>query len=179
MDEGVTLRPPPVCTGRGGRWCTHGVGTAYAPCSPVGLHAPCLGASLMASCLSPTGKSGLQQTKKIRGWEVRLSRASAADCAGLCSAPTAAASVCDWSRTSREVQRFVRMADCFTRRFLWYFRPWQVSRQTVDRRWENCSVSVSGIICSFFPSVRAVGVAALPCPGGQVAWCSRRHSSSL
>ena len=44
----------PVCTGRGGRWCTHGVGTAYAPCSPVGLHAPCLGASLMAYCLSAT-----------------------------------------------------------------------------------------------------------------------------
>ena len=39
MDDGVTLRPPPVCTGRGGRWCTHGVGNAYAPCSPVALHA--------------------------------------------------------------------------------------------------------------------------------------------
>ena len=50
----VTLRPPPVCTGRGRRWFTHGAGTAYAPCSPVFLHAPCLGASWKASCLSPT-----------------------------------------------------------------------------------------------------------------------------
>ena len=31
----VSLRPPPVCTGRGGRLFTHGAGTAYAPCSPV------------------------------------------------------------------------------------------------------------------------------------------------
>ena len=54
VDDGVTLRPPPVCTGRGGRLSTQGVGTAYTPCSPVFLHAPCLGASSMASCLSPT-----------------------------------------------------------------------------------------------------------------------------
>ena len=57
MNEGVTLRPPPVCTGRGRRLCTHGVGTAYTPCSPVCLHAPDMGASFMASCLSPTSKS--------------------------------------------------------------------------------------------------------------------------
>ena len=31
---------------------THGVGTAYAPCNPVVLHAPKQGASSMALCLS-------------------------------------------------------------------------------------------------------------------------------
>ena len=50
-------RAPPVCTGRGGRLFTHGVGTAYAPRILVCLHAPDMGASFMASCLSPTSKS--------------------------------------------------------------------------------------------------------------------------
>ena len=40
------------CTGRGGRLCAHGAGTACAPCSPVALHAPSMGASSMAYCLS-------------------------------------------------------------------------------------------------------------------------------
>ena len=52
MDDRVTLRPPTVCTDRGVRWFSHGVGTVYTPCSPVGLHAPDLGASSMASFLS-------------------------------------------------------------------------------------------------------------------------------
>ena len=38
MDNRVALQPPPVCS-RGGRWFTHGVGTANTPCSPVALHA--------------------------------------------------------------------------------------------------------------------------------------------
>ena len=38
VDNGVALRPPLVCTGRGGRWFTHGVGTAYTPCILVGLN---------------------------------------------------------------------------------------------------------------------------------------------
>ena len=36
----------------GGRWVTHGVGTAHAPCSPVVLHTPEMGAYSMAPCLS-------------------------------------------------------------------------------------------------------------------------------
>ena len=39
-NNGVTLRPPPVCTRRCGRWWTHGVGTVYNPCILVGLHVP-------------------------------------------------------------------------------------------------------------------------------------------
>ena len=39
---------------------THGVGTAYAPCSPVALHAPDMGASSMASCLSNVARTRLQ-----------------------------------------------------------------------------------------------------------------------
>ena len=38
---------------------THGVGTAYTPCSVVGLHAPCLGASSMASSLSDDAQTRL------------------------------------------------------------------------------------------------------------------------
>ena len=37
-NDGVALRPPLVCTGRVGRvgrWWSHGVGTAFTPCSPV------------------------------------------------------------------------------------------------------------------------------------------------
>ena len=38
----------------------HGVGTAYAPCSPVALHAPDMGASSMAYCLSDDARLHLQ-----------------------------------------------------------------------------------------------------------------------
>ena len=52
MDNGVALWPPPVCTGRGVRWCTQGVGYAYTPCilvlSPLAMG----GDSSMGSCLS-------------------------------------------------------------------------------------------------------------------------------
>ena len=40
--------------------CTHGVGTAYTPCSPVCLHAPDMGASSMASCLSDDAHTRLR-----------------------------------------------------------------------------------------------------------------------
>ena len=36
-----------------------------------------------------------------------------------------------------------------------------------------------GQSCPVFPPARAVGVAALPCPGGKGAWRGRRHRSSL
>ena len=56
MDDGVTLRPPPVCTGRGGRLFSHGVRTADTPCSLVLLHAPVLAPPrwLTASVLAAT-----------------------------------------------------------------------------------------------------------------------------
>ena len=79
------------------------------------------GASSMSSCLSPTRKSGRQQTKKIHGEVLARPRASAVDGAGLRNAFSVTVSVCDRSRTSREVQRFITMADCFTRRIQRYF----------------------------------------------------------
>ena len=39
-NNSVTLRPPVVCTGRGGGSFTHGLGTACTPWILVGLHAP-------------------------------------------------------------------------------------------------------------------------------------------
>ena len=58
--------PPPVCTGRGRRLCTHGVGTAYTPCSPVALHAPLLGASSMASFLSSDAQNASAGSMQCR-----------------------------------------------------------------------------------------------------------------
>ena len=67
----------------GVRWCTHGAGTAHAPCSPVVPHAPDMGASSMAFCLSPTR---MQQYTKFRGWEVLARpRATTVDGAGRAS----------------------------------------------------------------------------------------------
>ena len=52
MDDGITLRPPPVCTGRGERWLRKEWEPPTLRAALSDLHAPCLGASLMASCLS-------------------------------------------------------------------------------------------------------------------------------
>ena len=56
--------PTQVCTGRGERWFTHGMGTAYTLCILVGLHAPGLGAYFMAYCLW-TGCSGLRDAFSV------------------------------------------------------------------------------------------------------------------
>ena len=57
MDDSVTLRPPPVCTGRGGRLLR----TEWEPptlrATQGGLHVPDMGVSFMASCLFPTSKT--------------------------------------------------------------------------------------------------------------------------
>ena len=77
MDDGVSLRPPPVCTGRGRRWFTHGVRTAYAPCSPC-LSPRALPGRLLKGHLPlpdvqtrQVGRSSLQAVQKMR-WTLVL-----------------------------------------------------------------------------------------------------------
>ena len=55
--------------------CTHGVGTAYAPCNPVALHAFRLGASLMACCLSYDVRSLFRlRTSRLFQFKVHMAK---------------------------------------------------------------------------------------------------------
>ena len=64
------LRSAPVVVDA---WCTHGVGTAYTPCSPVCLHAP-FGAPPRWLCASPTSSQRVARLQRLREERLRASR---------------------------------------------------------------------------------------------------------
>ena len=137
------LRSAPVVVDVVG--CTHGVGTAHTPCSPVGIHAPVLAPprclSSYASVLVVQGRSprpgpGVRKihnaTTAVLFTGLRVVRATAVFCL-------------------RESTAHVKVT------------------ATAKNYWgSHAAMVVSSISLAHSPS-RAVGVAALPCPGGQVA----------
>ena len=141
MDDGVTLRPPPVCTGRGRRLSTHGAGTACAPCSPVALHA----------------------LRRLLDGLLRLSY----DVRSL------------FHMAKCQVQKDARDA-LSMRNTVRSLTPggWSKVAKVLEvpqTQFVRAAMVVSSISLAHSP-LRAVGVTAPPCPGGQVARGGRQHS---
>ena len=133
-NNGVTLRPPPVCTGRGGRWVyARGWEPSTLRAASTASTRPRLGASSMAYCLSDDAQTRLLgQTERVVACFLMTDRERE-------------------PKTSRCVHTTERLVQNLAKDAEWVFsRGLQITDSLV--------------------SLRAVGVTAPTCPGGQVAY---------